>query len=275
MSNTLKTTALLGAMTGLLLLLGQQLGGTSGMLAMLVVSAIMNLASWFFSDRIVLATSGAVPIEDPRLRWLEEDVADLARRAGMPMPRVFLVPHEASPNAFATGRDPAHGVVAVTAGLLNTLDRRQIRGVLAHELGHIRNRDTLTSAVSATLAGAISFLGRMAWWLPIGGDDDEGGNPIGGLVMAILAPLAATVIHLMISRTREYAADRAAAELTGDPEGLAQALERLAFGAARMPMHTGSEQTHYIVHGFAGGLAGLFSTHPPIEERVARLRALR
>jgi heat shock protein HtpX len=275
MSNALKTTALLAALTGVMLLLGQQLGGTSGMLMMLVVSSLMNLGSWFFSDRIVLATSGAVPVEDPRLAWLVQDVNELSARAGIPAPRVFVVPHEASPNAFATGRDPAHGVVAVTAGLLNNLDRREIRGVLAHEIGHIANRDTLTSAVSATIAGAITFATRMLWFIPLGGRDDEGGNPLAGLAFAILAPLAATVIHLMISRTREYAADRTAAELTGDPEGLASALEGLSRGVMRAPMHEGSQVTHYIVNGFAGGLAGLFSTHPPIEERVARLRAMR
>jgi heat shock protein HtpX len=276
MFNALKTTFLLGSLTGLLMAAGYGLGGAQGMQIMLLVSALMNLGTWFFSDSIVLATSGAVPIEDPRLRWLEDDVADLAQRAGMPKPRVFVVPREMSPNAFATGRSPTRGVVAVTAGLLNTLDRRQIRGVLAHELGHIKNRDTLISAVAATVAGAISNLAHMAMWFGVGGRRDEDrGNPLVGLLIMIVAPLAATMIHLAISRTREYGADATAAQITGDPQGLADALERIAFGGVRHPMETGTPSTHYIANNFAGGMGKLFSTHPPMEERVARLRAMR
>jgi heat shock protein HtpX len=190
---------------------------------------------------------------------------------------VFLVPNEGSPNAFATGRSPEKGVVAVTAGLLNTLDRREVRGVLAHELGHIANRDTLVSAVAATIAGAISQLAHMLQWAMIfggGRSDEDRPHPIVSLVIIIVAPLAAGMIHMMISRTREYGADRYAAQLTGDPGALASGLERLAFGGARIPMHTGNESTHYIVNNFAGGLGRLFSTHPPIEERVKRLRAM-
>lgn len=276
MFNALKTTFLLGSLTGLLMAAGYGLGGAQGMQLMLLVSALMNLGTWFFSDTIVLRTSGAVPIEDPRLRWLEDDVADLAQRAGIPKPRVFLVPRELSPNAFATGRSPERGVVAVTAGLLQTLDRRQIRGVLAHELGHIKNRDTLISAVAATVAGAISNLAHMAMWFGMGGRRDEDrGNPLVALLVMLLAPIAATLIHMAISRTREYGADAAAAEITGDPSGLADALERIAYGGARHPMETGTPSTHYIANNFAGGMGKLFSTHPPMEERVARLRAMR
>jgi heat shock protein HtpX len=271
MWNSLKTTLLLASLTGLLVLLGGAVGGQQGMVLMLVMSAVMNLGTWWFSDSIVLRTSGAVPITDPRLRWLDEDVAELARAAGMPKPRVFIVPNEPSPNAFATGRDPEHGVVAVTAGLLHALDRREIRGVLAHELGHIANRDTLVSAVAATVAGTITFLARLAMWT---GDRDRDTNPLAVLALAVLAPVAALVLRMMVSRTREYGADERAAELTGDPEGLALALEGLASGARRAPMHSGGEATHYIVQRFTGGLGQLFSTHPPIEERVRRLRAL-
>lgn len=276
MFNTLKTTFLLGSLTGLLMAAGYGLGGAQGMQMMLVVSAVMNLGTWFFSDTIVLRTSGAVPIEDPRLRWLEDDVADLAKRAGIPAPRVYVVPNELSPNAFATGRSPSHGVVAVTAGLLQTLDRRQIRGVLAHELGHIQNRDTLISAVAATVAGAISNLAHMAMWFGMGGRRDEDrGNPFVALLVMLLAPIAATMIHMAISRTREYGADASAAAMTGDPNGLADALERISNGGARHPMETGTPSTHYIANNFAGGMGKLFSTHPPMEERVARLRAMR
>lgn len=276
MFNALKTTLLLGSLTGLLMAAGYGLGGAHGMQVMLVVSALMNLGTWFFSDSLVLATSGAVPIEDPRLRWLEDDVADLAQRAGMPKPRVFVVPREMSPNAFATGRSPEKGVVAVTAGLLQTLDRRQIRGVLAHELGHIKNRDTLISAVAATVAGAISNMAHMAMWFGVGGRrDDDRGNPLVALLIMIVAPIAATMIHLAISRTREYGADATAAQITGDPQGLADALERIAYGGERHPMATGTPSTHYIANNFAGGMGKLFSTHPPMEERVARLRAMR
>ncbi len=271
-ANTLKTTLLLGLMTGLVMAVGGALGGQNGIMIAFAFAAMMNLGTWFFADRIVLATSGAKPIDDPSLRWVEQDVEDLARRAGIPKPRVFWVPTEMSPNAFATGRSPSKGVVAVTAGLVRTLDRRQVRGVLAHEIGHIAHRDTLVSAVAATMAGAISMLARSFMWFGGSRDREGGGNPILGLVMMIVAPLMAAMIHMAVSRTREYMADRYAADLTGDPEGLASALEALAYGTARIPMHTGSEATHYIVPGLPGGLARLFSTHPPMEERIRRLR---
>lgn len=271
--NVMKTTVLLATLGGLLIAAGYALGGPTWAVGAFVMAAAMNLGTWWFSDAIVLRTSGAVPISDPRLAWLEDDVAELAQRAGIPMPRVFIVPNERSPNAFATGRSPDRGVVAVTAGLLEVLDRRQIRGVLAHELGHIAHRDTLISAVAATMGAAVSMLGRMAFWF--GGNREEGGNPIVALLMMLLAPLAAMIIQMSISRTREYAADRRAAALTGDPQGLASALATIGGIGARVPMHTGQPSTHYIANTFRGGLANLFSTHPPMEERIRRLQAMR
>jgi heat shock protein HtpX len=272
MWNSLKTTLLLASLTGLLMAVGGAVGGTQGMVWMLLVSGGMNLGAWWFSDTLVLKTSGAVPITDPRLAWLEQDVAELAERAGIPKPRVFLVPHERSPNAFATGRSPDRGVVAVTAGLVQLLDRREIRGVLAHELGHIANRDTLISSVAATIAGALTFVARLAFWT--GGNDRET-HPLVGIAMIVLAPIAAAVIQMAVSRTREYGADAWAANLTGDPEGLALALGRLTSGTQRAPLQSGNQATHYIVHGFGGGMGRWFSTHPPIEERIRRLQAMR
>lgn len=271
MENTLKTTLLLGALTGLFVLVGGALGGQQGMWMMLAVAGVMNLGTWFFADTMVIRWSGAVPLTDPRLAWLVDDVRDLAQRAGMPMPKVYIVPHERSPNAFATGRSPSKGVVAVTAGLLETLDRRQIRGVLAHELGHIAHRDTLVSAVAATLAGALTIGARMVMF----GGRDRDVNPAVAIALAILAPLAAVVMRMAISRTREYGADARAAAITGDPEGLAQALERISGRQVSVPMHTGSESVHYISDGFGGTMGKLLSTHPPVDERIRRLRTRR
>ena len=272
MWNWMKTFGLLTGMTLMLMLVGEAFGGSNGMLLMLGVAGLMNFGAFFFSDRIVLRTSGAQPLDDPRLAWLHQDIEELAEKAGIPKPRLYWVPHEASPNAFATGRSPSKGIVAVTAGLINNLDRRQIKGVLAHELGHIKHRDTLTSAVAATMAGAISYAARMMLW-----GRNRRGNPILMIAIAIAAPAAALMLRMMVSRTREYAADKRAAELTGDPEGLALALEGLSGGVKRQPLSTGSDATHYIVNGFAGGgvMSKLFSTHPPIEERAKRLRAMK
>jgi heat shock protein HtpX len=270
MFNATKTLFLMLAMTFLLLVVGEAMGGSEGMLLMLVFAGVMNLGAFFFSDTIVLRTSGAQPIDDPRLQWLHDDVAELAAKANMPVPRLYWIPHEASPNAFATGRSPRKGVVAVTAGLLNTLDRRQVRGVLAHELGHIKHRDTLTSAIAATLAGAVTIGARMMLY-----GRSRRTNPILLIAVMVGAPMAALVLRMMVSRTREYAADRRAAKLTGDPEGLAQALLGLSARVEQTPMTTGSETTHQIVNGFAGGrLSRFLSTHPPIEKRVERLRKL-
>lgn len=278
MVNALKTTLLLGLLTAFAVAVGGFVAGEGGMIVAFVIAAAMNVGAWFFSDTLAIRSSGAVPIaEVGGLQWLEDDVADLARRASMPKPRVYIVPHEASPNAFATGRSPDKGVVAVTAGLLRALDRRQVRGVLAHELGHIKHRDTLTSTVAATMAGVVTMLAGLARWGAIFGGfggDREDRNPLGLLVVALVAPVVAAMIHMAVSRTREYAADARAAELTEDPDGMADALERIAGVGHRVPMQTGNEATHYIVNNFSGGLAGWFSTHPPIEERVARLRRL-
>jgi heat shock protein HtpX len=273
MWNTLKTTALLGGLTGMLLFMGGLFGGREGMALMLVVSLLMNLGTWFFSDSIVLRTTGAVPVDPRQLGWLQDDVQELARNAGIPTPRLYVLPHEHSPNAFATGRSPSKGVVAVTAGLLNTLDRREIRGVLAHEIGHIANRDTLVSAVAASIAGVITWLAYSSRFF-LGGRDEDRPNPLVLLLMSLLAPLAAVVVRMAISRTREYGADAHAARISGDPEGLAMALEGLSRGVRRAPMHSDAQAVHFIVNGFSGGLSGLFSTHPPIEERARRLRAM-
>ncbi|MFT6146446.1 MAG: heat shock protein HtpX [Myxococcota bacterium] len=269
MLNTLKTTALLAFLTSILVAIGYGFGGSAGMIVMLGVSVIINFGTWFFADTIVIKTTGAVPVDRNQLGWLHDEVEDLAQRANMPVPRLYIVPHEQSPNAFATGRSPSRGVVAVTAGLLQTLSRREVRGVLAHELGHIKNRDTLVSAIAATMAGVISFAARITMFS--GGRRNR--NPLLGIVIMIAAPLAAVVLRMMISRTREYGADARAAQITGDPEGLAMALEGLSRGTSRRPMQTqGAQNVHFIVNGFGGRMGRLLSTHPPTEKRVAKLR---
>ncbi|MED5372678.1 MAG: M48 family metalloprotease [Myxococcota bacterium] len=272
MWNLTKTFGLMVALTLLLVLVGEIWGGSQGMLLMVGVSGLLNLGAFFFSDKIVLRTSGAQPVDDPRLAWLHDDLQELSQKAGIPTPRLYWVPHESSPNAFATGRSPSKGVVAVTAGLVNRLSRREVKGVLAHELGHIKHRDTLTSAVAATMAGAVAYAARMMLW-----GRSRNKNPILLIVLAVAAPGAAMLLRMMVSRTREYAADARAARLTGDPEGLALALERLQSGVSANPQHTGSDATHYIVNGFSGGgvMSRMFSTHPPIEERAKRLRAMK
>lgn len=280
MWNFLKTTALLGAMTGLMLVMGAAVGGGAtgdwigavlGMLVMLMIATVLNFGTWFFADTIVIKSTGAVPVPEGELSWLHEDLAEIAERARIPKPRLYLLPHQRSPNAFATGRSPRKGVVAVTAGLLQVLGRREVKGVLAHEIGHIKNRDTLVSAIAATLAGVVTFLAFGARYT-IG---RRGLNPIVGVLILISAPIAAVVIRMMISRTREYGADKRAAELTGDPEGLARALEGLAGGVQRVPMQgDAARNVHCIVNGFTGGLSRLMSTHPPVDKRVAALRRM-
>ncbi len=269
MWNTAKTVFLLGLLSVAFVLVGDLWGGLDGAALMLVFAGALNLGAWFFSDSIVLRTSGAEEIpDDPDLNWIKDEVAELARAAEMPTPRVYWVPRERSPNAFATGRSPSKGVVAVTRGLLETLDRRQVRAVLAHELGHIKHRDTLTSAIAGTMAGAITFMARAMLY-------SRKRHPL-MLVVALVAPLFAVVLRMAVSRSREYEADRRAAAITGDPEGLAQALEVIAFNSERRPMQTGNVSTHYISSSAFGGsmIARMFSTHPPIDERVKRLRAL-
>lgn len=275
--NAMKTTLLLGALTGLFLLVGQALGGRGGMTIALVLAAAMNMAALFWSDKIVLSMYGAKPVGPAEAPELHAIVEKIAMKAGIPMPRLYVIP-DASLNAFATGRSPSHAAVAATAGILRALNREELEGVLAHELSHVLNRDTLISSVAATLAGAISHLAHFAYFLPVGrSDDDEGGGPLGGLLALILAPIAAMLIQLAVSRSREYGADATGARLVGYPDGLIGALRKLEAGAQRVPMRVADPATAhlFIVNPLSGrSLAGLFSTHPPVERRIERLMAL-
>lgn len=278
MGNTIKTTLLLGVLTGLLLLIGDSFGGPSGLILALVIAGVMNFVGYFFSDRIALAMHRAQPVDEREAPQLYAIVAELSQRAGIPMPRLYIIP-EMQPNAFATGRSPKHAAVAVTEGLLRTMNPAELTGVLAHELAHVKNRDILTASVAATLAGAIAVLARMVGYaLMFGGRDNEDrGGAWGGLLFMIVAPIAAVIIQLAISRSREFAADEGAARLTGNPLGLASALRKLAGLTQRVPMETAQPSTAslMIANPFAGGgLMRLFATHPPIEERIARLEAL-
>lgn len=276
--NAIKTTFLLAALTGLFLALGFALGGMAGLIMAFVFAGIMNFVAYWSSDKLALRMAGAKEVsmqEQPRLHSIIEEVA---AQSGMPKPRVYMV-ESATPNAFATGRNPKHSAVAVTTGIMDLLDERELRGVLGHELGHVRNRDILTSSIVATLAGAISMIAWMSLWFG-GMGRGRGDSPYGGLIALaafLLAPLAATLIQLGISRTREYAADKTGAEVTHDPEALASALEKLHRGVEQRPMEAtpmAQSTAHlYIVNPFrGGGVSKLFSTHPPIEERVRRLR---
>ena len=280
MSNTLKTGALLGLLTGLLILIGGYFGGSQGMSIAFVMAFLMNFGAYWFSDRIVLAMYRAQPVSEADAPELHRIVQGLALRAHMPMPRLYILPTEA-PNAFATGRDPEHAAVAATQGIVRILNEEELEGVLSHELAHVRNRDTLISTVAATLAGVIVMLARMAMWMPFFGgggrdDEDRGGGAMGFLFLAILAPIAATLIQLAISRSREFQADESGARLTHKPYALASALQKLAVGANRLPMEANPATSHlFIVNPLRGGaMFKLFSTHPPIEERIARLQAL-
>lgn len=280
MGNALRTTALLAALTGLLLWAGGALGGRGGMVLALVFAGAMNLGAWWFSDKVVLRLYRARPIgpqDDPALYRLVEN---LRLKAHLPVtPAIYEIPSE-SLNAFATGRSPSHAAVAVTRGIRRLLSEQELEGVLAHELAHVKNRDTLTSAVAATLAGAIMMLANMARWALIFGgfsrDDRDGGGGIELLAMVIVAPLAAMLIQLAISRRREFAADAAGARFVGNPLPLASALEKLERGNRRAPLEASPATAHlFIVNPLSGAsLARLFSTHPPTEERIRRLRAM-
>jgi heat shock protein HtpX len=279
MTNVFKTTLLLGLLMGVFLFFGQLLGGRTGLVIALVLAGVMNLVSYFFSDRIVLAMYRARPLaeaDNPRLFAI---VRNLSSRAGIPMPRLFLIPNE-SPNAFATGRDPAHAAVAVTEGITRLMSEDELAGVLAHELSHVKNRDILVASVAATIAGAVMMLADMARFAAIfggGRDDDNGGGGIlGALLMAVLAPIAALLIQMAISRSREYLADETGARLSGSPYPLASALEKLALASREIPMAANPATSHmFIVKPFSGrSLLQLFSTHPPAEKRIARLRAM-
>jgi heat shock protein HtpX len=281
MSNMFKTALLLAVLTAMLVLIGGAIGGQQGMLVAFVLALAMNFFSYWFSDRIVLAMYGAQPIDEAQAPGLYAIVRRLATRAGIPMPRVYLIPTE-TPNAFATGRNPQHAAVAVTEGILRLLDEEELEGVLAHELAHVANRDVLISTIAATLAGAVTYLAHMAQWTAIFGgrhDDEEGGgvNPLAAMLMAVLAPLAAMLVQLAVSRAREYQADASGAAYTRKPWGLAKALEKLQMAQHALPMEANPATAHlFIVNPLSGrALMTLFSTHPPIEERIARLRAMR
>jgi heat shock protein HtpX len=276
MVNNIKTVMLLGLMTGLLLFIGS-FRGEQGMAIALVMAIVMNFGSYFFSDKIALKMSGAIPVSREEAPRLYSIVEYLCSRNGMPMPRLYIIPED-SPNAFATGRNPEHASVAVTRGAMNLLNEDELQGVLAHELAHVKNRDILISSIAATMAGIIMWIANMARFAAFFGGgvrdrDDEGGGALGGLFMIILAPIAATLIQLWISRTREYQADSSGAETVGNPYGLASALKKLDAYSKRIPMEATPSTAHmYIVHPFSGSaLMNLFSTHPPIQKRVERL----
>jgi heat shock protein HtpX len=280
MSNVFKTALLLAALTAMLVLLGGALGGQQGMLIAFVLALAMNFASYWWSDKIVLAMYGAQPMTEAQAPGLYNMVRRLASKAGVPMPRVYLIPSE-QPNAFATGRNPEHAVVAVTEGIMRILDDDELEGVLAHELAHVTNRDILISTIAATLAGAITYLAHMAQWAAFFGggrhDDEDGPSPIAMMLMAIVAPLAAMLVQLAVSRSREFQADATGARLAGRTWGLSKALEKLEMAKQAVPMDANPATAHmFIVNPLSGQtLMRLFSTHPPIEERIARLRSMR
>jgi len=279
MSNQLKTVLLLGALTAILIFFGNAIGGSGGMKVALVMAAIMNFVSYWFSDRMVLSMYAAQEVSPQQAPELHAMVGELAREAGVPMPRLFVIPQD-TPNAFATGRDPSHAVVAVTEGIVRLLSPAELKGVLAHEMSHVRNRDILIQSVAATLGGAIMVLANMSRFsasYASGEGEQRRGNPLSLLLFAILGPLAAMLIQMAISRSREFIADESGARLCHDPEPLAGALEKLEVANQQMPMIANpATENMFIVNPLTGGgLMSLFSTHPPIEERVARLRAMR
>ncbi len=268
-----RTLLLLATLTGVLVGIGFLIGGSQTALLFLGIAAVINFVSYFFSDKIALKMSGAKPISEEEAPGLYQMVRELTTRAGLPMPSLHMIPSE-QPNAFATGRNPKNSAVAVTQGITKLLSEDELRGVIAHELAHIRNRDILTQSVAATVAGAITYLAYMLLWF---GDDDSPLGFIAQLAMFLLAPIAASLIQLAISRQREYSADATGAQICGNPESLASALLRLEEGAKAMPMQVNqATEPLFIVKPFSGkGVASLFSTHPPIEERVRRLRQMR
>ncbi|RZU51891.1 heat shock protein HtpX [Krasilnikovia cinnamomea] len=277
--NGLKTAALLGLLTAMILAVGYWLGGSAGLVLAVVVSLAMNAGTYFFSDKIALRSMRARPVTEAEFPALYEIVRELATEARQPMPRLYVSP-AMQPNAFATGRNPRHAAVAVTVGITQLLDRRELRGVIGHELSHVYNRDILISSVAAALAGIVTMVAQLAFFLPLGGsDDDDAPNPAVLLLMLILGPLAASIIQLAISRNREFQADASGAALTRDPLALASALQKIQYGAQRLPLPADGQlatSAHLMIANplRAGGLASLFSTHPPMEERVRRLHEL-
>ncbi|HEX9021029.1 MAG TPA: zinc metalloprotease HtpX [Nitrospirota bacterium] len=278
--NTVKTVGLMTFMMVLFVAIGGALGGRSGMITAVLFAAVMNVGMYWFSDKLVLGMYRAQPVTEDQAPELYSIVRALTQKAGMPMPKVYIIPEE-TPNAFATGRNPEHAVVAVTQGIMRILSRDELAGVIAHELAHIKHRDMLTGTIVATIAGAISMLAQMAQWaLLFGGgrrDDDEGGSPVVALVMMIVAPIAAMLVQMAISRTREFEADAGGARIAGSPFGLANALLKLEKGSRIVPMEDAKPATAhmFIVNPLTGGgILKLFSTHPPIEERVKRLNEM-
>ena len=276
--NRVKTAMLLAALTALVTGLGYALAGRGGLMIALVLGGVMNFAAYWFSDKIVLRMHGAREVSPSEAPQLYGMVQELALKAGIPMPKFYMRAEDA-PNAFATGRNPKHAAVAVTEGIMRLLDQRELRGVLAHELGHVKNRDTLIMTVSAAFAGAMSTIANLAMWNALlgGGNDEDSPHPLVALLGMLVAPIAATLIQLAISRSREYLADEWAGRLTGDPLALASALRKIETWSARVPMHAGAPATAhlFIINPFsAGGLAGLFSTHPATAERIRRLEGL-
>ena len=280
-ANGLRTAALLGGLSGLLLLLGEFLGGANGLVMAFGIAIALNFFSYFFSEKMALTMYRAQPVTPTEnshvYTRINPMVQELCRKMNIPVPRLWVIPDH-SPNAFATGRNPSHSSVAFTAGLLELMNDREVEGVLAHELAHIKNRDILTSSVAATVAAAITFAARMAMFVgPRSSDDEDSVSPVGALLMAILAPIAAMLIQMAISRTREYAADATAAKYCGTPDGLVSGLQKLEGWSQRIPMDASPATAHmFIIQPFSGSaFMKLFSTHPPTEQRVAALLALR
>ncbi len=278
MGNQIKTALFLGLLTALILLFGKLMGGQQGLVIAFVFALIMNVGSYWFSHKIVLSIYRAREVSEEEAPTLHRIVSELAQRASIPKPRVYIIPSQ-QPNAFATGRGPGNGVVAVTEGIMQLLTTEELMGVLAHEIGHIKNRDILIQTIAATLAGVIMFISDMVKWSAIFGfgRDDEEGNPFLAIALAIIAPIAAMLIQLAISRSREYLADETGAKLCHNPEYLASALEKLEAYSHRIPMEVGNPATAhmFIINPFKGsGFVNLFSTHPPIEERIKRLRQM-
>lgn len=279
--NSWKAWIMMACLSMLLVVAGGALGGQSGALIAFGLALIMNFGGYWFSDKIVLKMSRAVPLEEHEVPELHSIVRNLCSNSGLPVPKLYLIRHP-QPNAFATGRNPRHAAVAVTQGLMDLVNKRELEGVIAHELSHIRNRDILIGSMAATLAGAITMLADMAQWALIFGGmrNDEGEDNIGGLIgtllVMIIAPIAATLIQLAISRSREYLADQTAARMTGSPSGLADALKKMAYGTRTVPMKVNPATSHmYIVNPLrGGGITTLFSTHPPIEDRIKRLERM-